>query len=70
MTVHLAGLGLTTAAIVAARAVDGTTTSLVVLLLAASVLSTALRFLLMPAWIFRKAEPTWPPSPQPTTPTV
>jgi putative flippase GtrA len=70
-TVHLAGLGLTTAAIVAARAVDGaTTTSLVVLLLVASVLSTALRFLLMPAWIFRKAEPAWPPSPPPTTPTV
>ena len=56
-TVHLAGLALTTAAIVAARTVDGaTTTSLVVLLLAASLLSTALRFLLMPAWIFRKSE--------------
>jgi putative flippase GtrA len=66
-TVHVAGLALTTAAIVAARAVDGaTTTSLVVLLPIASVLSTALRFLLMPAWIFRKAEPGWPPTPPPT----
>jgi putative flippase GtrA len=60
--VHLAGLALTTGAIAAARAVDGgTTTSLVVLLLNASVLSTALRFLLMPAWIFRKVEPAWSP---------
>ena len=68
-TVHLAGLALTTAAIAAARAVDGaTTTSLVVLLLVASVLSTALRFLLMPAWIFRKAEPAWPSPPPPTPP--
>jgi putative flippase GtrA len=59
--VHLAGLALTTAAIAAARTVDGaTTTSLAVLLLVACVLSTALRFLLMPAWIFRKAEPAWP----------
>jgi putative flippase GtrA len=69
-TVHLAGLALTTAAIATARTVDGaTTTSLVVLLLAASVVSTALRFLLMPAWIFRKAEPAWPPPPPlPTSP--
>jgi putative flippase GtrA len=65
--VHLAGLGLTTAAIATAGAVDGATTpSLLVLLLAASVPSTALRFLLMPAWVFRKSEPAWPlthPSP-------
>lgn len=67
--VHLAGLALTTGAIAAARAVDGaTTTSLVVLLLTASVLSTALRFLLMPTWIFRKAEPAWSPSPRPPAP--
>jgi putative flippase GtrA len=69
--VHLAGLALTTGAIAAAQAVDGaSTTSLVVLLLTASVLSTALRFLLMPAWIFRKAEPVWSPSPRPPAPPV
>jgi putative flippase GtrA len=69
--VHLAGLALTTGAIAAAHAVDGgSTTSLVVLLLTASVLSTALRFLLMPAWIFRKAEPVWSPSPRPNAPPV
>jgi putative flippase GtrA len=56
--VHAAGLALTSAAIVAAEAVDGaSTTSLIVLLLAASAMSTALRFLLMPAWVFRKAKP-------------
>jgi putative flippase GtrA len=53
--VHLAGLAVTSAAIVAAKAVDGaSTTSLAVLLLMASAASTALRFLLMPAWVFRK----------------
>jgi putative flippase GtrA len=69
--VHLAGLALTTGAIAAAHAVDGaSTTSLVVLLLAASVLSTALRFLLMPAWVFRKAEPAWSLSTRPPAPTA
>ena len=65
--VHLAGLALTTGAIAAAEAVDGATTpSLVVLLLIASALGTALRFLLMPAWVFRKAEPAWSPPPSQT----
>jgi putative flippase GtrA len=67
--VHLAGLGLTSGAIAAAGAVDGATTpSLVVLLLVASVLSTALRFFLMPAWVFRKVDATWPTSPSPPPP--
>jgi putative flippase GtrA len=56
--VHLAGLTVTSAAIVTARAVDGaSTTSLVVLLLVGCAATTALRFLLMPAWVFRKAKP-------------
>jgi putative flippase GtrA len=56
--VHVAGLALTSVAVVAAEAVDGASrTSLIVLLLAASAMSTALRFLLMPAWVFRKAKP-------------
>jgi putative flippase GtrA len=55
--VHLAGLAATSTAIVAAQAIDGASgVTLFVLLVAASALSTALRFLLMPAWIFRKVE--------------
>jgi putative flippase GtrA len=54
--VHLAGLAVTSAAIVGAQDIDGATgVTLVVLLVTASALSTALRFLLMPAWIFRKS---------------
>jgi hypothetical protein len=55
---------VTSAAIVTARAVDGaSTTSLVVLLLVGCAATTALRFLLMPAWVFRKAKPTSEPLP-------
>ena len=55
---HAAGLALTSAAIVAAEAVDGaSTTSLIVLLLAAWAMITALRFLLMPARVFPEAKP-------------
>jgi putative flippase GtrA len=55
LVVHAVGLGLTTGAIVTARAIAPDSTGLVVVLLtAASVLSTALRFLLMPAWTFRQ----------------
>ena len=53
--VHLAGLAVTSAAIVGAQAIDGGRgMTLFLLLLTASALSTGLRFLLMPAWIFRK----------------
>jgi putative flippase GtrA len=54
--VHLAGLAVTSAAIVGAQAIDGGSgMTLFVLLLTASAMSTGLRFLLMPAWIFRKS---------------
>jgi putative flippase GtrA len=54
--VHVAGLMSTSAAIAAALAVDGgSAASYAVLLLVASSLSTALRFLLMPAYVFRRS---------------
>ncbi len=52
--VHTAGLAITSMAIAAAIAIDGgSTTSYAVLLLAASSLSAWLRFLLIPAFVFR-----------------
>ena len=52
--VHLTGLAISTGALVVARAVDGGALGTELLLLtAAFVISTGLRFLLMPAWIFR-----------------
>jgi putative flippase GtrA len=54
--VHTAGLCITTAAIAGALAVDGgSVASYGVLLLVASSVSTALRFLLMPVFVFRKS---------------
>jgi hypothetical protein len=62
----LRGIGRVALAFWTGRA-DVDLPGLLVLLLAASVLSTALRFRLMPAWVFRKAEPAWsltqPPPP-------
>jgi putative flippase GtrA len=55
-SVYLAGLALTTVALVAAHAVQaGSLTVELVLLAVTSVVATALRFSLMPAWVFRKA---------------
>jgi putative flippase GtrA len=52
--VHVAGLVITTGALLVARAVDGGSLGTeLVLLTVAFVVSTALRFLLMPAWVFR-----------------
>jgi putative flippase GtrA len=54
VAVYAAGLVLTSAAVLAARALDGgTTRSELVLLATASVAATALRLVLMPAWVFR-----------------
>jgi putative flippase GtrA len=51
--VHLSGLFITTAALAIAQAVDGGSLGTeLVLLSIASAASTALRFLLMPAWVF------------------
>ena len=52
--VHVTGLTISTGALLLARAVDGGSLATELLLLtAAFAVSTALRFLLMPAWIFR-----------------
>lgn len=54
-TVHLAGLLVTTAALVTADAVDGGSLGTELsLLLVASAIGTGSRFLLMPAWVFRR----------------
>ena len=53
--VHLAGLAVSTSALLVARAVDGGALGTELLLLTAAFLvSTGLRFLLLPAWIFRQ----------------
>jgi putative flippase GtrA len=53
--VHLAGVAATSGALVVARAIDSGALGIeLVLLGVAFVLSTSLRFLLMPAWIFRE----------------
>jgi putative flippase GtrA len=55
--VFVVGLSFTSGAVVAARAIDGGGTfTLLVLVGVASACVTALRFLLMPAWVFRKVE--------------
>jgi putative flippase GtrA len=52
--IHLAGLAITTGALLLARVIDGGSLAVELSLLAvAFAVSTALRFLLMPAWIFR-----------------
>jgi putative flippase GtrA len=51
--VHLSGLFITTAALAVAHAVDGGSLGTeLILLFVASLISTGLRFLLMPAWVF------------------
>ena len=58
VVVHVVGLTLTTGAILAAHALaPGRVAIIVVLLGIASLLSTGFRFLLMPAWTFRKQRP-------------
>src|SRR6185503_1115503 len=54
-SVHLAGLALTTASLAALHALDGAAAPALeaAVALAASAGATGLRFLLMPAWIFR-----------------
>jgi putative flippase GtrA len=55
LAVHGAGLALTTGALLLAQVIDGGTLSTQLCLLAvASVVATALRFVLMPAWAFRR----------------
>lgn len=56
--VHLSGLVITTAALGAAHMVDGGTLGTeLILLFVASAVSTGLRFLLMPAWVFAPRNP-------------
>ena len=53
--VHAAGLATTTGALLLARLIDGGTVGTELLLLAVAFsVATALRFLLMPAWIYRR----------------
>jgi putative flippase GtrA len=53
--IHLAGLAITTGALLLARVIEGGSLAVELSLLAvAFTVSTALRFLLMPAWIFRR----------------
>lgn len=65
--VHLSGLFITTAALAIAQVVDGGSLSTeLVLILIASAISTGLRFLLMPAWVFSPRPVVSSPAPRPT----